>query len=84
MASDSEKMLARRDPHADALVLGRVPQGTFPLGFFCASPTVLEAINFVLQQRGLPTLWVQPDGTIGPTDPLLMTVEFVPSPFFVC
>jgi hypothetical protein len=45
------------------------------------SPTVLEAINCVLTQRGLPTLWVQPDGTIGPTDPLLLRVEYVPTPF---
>jgi hypothetical protein len=74
------KMLAKRDRNSGALV-GRVPPGTFPLGFFCASPTVLEAINSVLEQRGLPTLWVQPDGTIGPTDPLLMTVEYIPTPF---
>ena len=72
--------LAKRDPNGGALV-GRVPPGTFPLGFFCASPTVLEAINSVLEQRGMPTLWVQPDGTIGPTDPLLMTVEYIPTPF---
>jgi hypothetical protein len=56
-------------------------KGYFPTGLFCASPTVLEAINGVLQQRGVPTLWVQADGTIGPADPLLMRVEYIPSPF---
>ncbi len=53
------------------------------MGIFCASPTVLEAINYMLYERGLPTLWVQPDGTIGPTDPLVLRFEYVPSPFVV-
>jgi hypothetical protein len=56
---------------------------SFPLGFFCAAPTILEAINGILQARGLPTLYVQPDGTIGPTDPLLLQVEYTPEPPFV-
>ena len=55
----------------------------FPVGLFCAAPTVLEAINRVLHAQNLPTLWVQPDGTIGPADPLLLRVEYEPSPF-VC
>jgi hypothetical protein len=56
----------------------------FPVGFFCAAPTILEAINGILASRGLPTLYVQPDGTIGPTDPLLLQVEYTPEPPFVC
>ena len=50
-------------------------------GVFCASPTVLEAINGVLHRQGLATLRVLDDGTIAPTDPLLLRVEYVPSPF---
>jgi hypothetical protein len=56
----------------------------FEVGLFCAAPTILEAINAILHQRGMATLWVQPDGTIGPTDPLLARVEYVPTPFYVC
>lgn len=52
-------------------------------GLFCASPTVLEAINNVLYHRGLPTLWADADGAIGPGDPLLGRVEYVPSPFIL-
>ena len=55
----------------------------FPIGFFCAAPTILEAINGMLERRGLPKLYVQPDGTIGPTDPLLLQVEYVPEPPFM-
>jgi hypothetical protein len=53
----------------------------FAVGFFCAAPTILEAINGVLGSRGLPTLYVQHDGTIGPTNPLLLQVQYVPPPF---
>jgi hypothetical protein len=84
MAVDPRKALAPRDPRHNAIV--HVPparDGYFPTGLFCASPTVLEAINVVLRDRGVPPLWVQADGTIGPTDPLLLTAHFVPSPF-VC
>jgi hypothetical protein len=78
MATDPDKTLARRGGE-----VVHVPRGGdgFPLGFFCASPTILEAINHMMQGRGMATLWVQMDGTIGPTDPLLMRVEYVPSPF---
>ena len=75
--------LVPRQPSAGALMRLR-GHGVPPGGLFCASPTVLEAINSVLFQRGLPTLWVQPDGTIGPTDPLMFRVEYVPSPFLTC
>ena len=82
MSLDPRKALAPRDAHPTAMV--HVPRrATFPTGLFCASPTVLEAINHVLHQRGVQPLWVQADGTIGPTDPLLLRVEYVPSPF-VC
>jgi hypothetical protein len=60
--------------------MSRAPGG-MPWGVFCASPTVLEAINNVLQQKGMRQLWVLPDGSIGPTDPLLLRMEYVPSPF---
>jgi hypothetical protein len=82
MSVDPRKALAARDARTTAMVHvpGRAP---FPTGLFCASPTVLEAINMVLHERGVPPLWVQADGTIGPTDPLLLRVEYVPSPF-VC
>jgi hypothetical protein len=77
---DPRKALAPHDPRTGALM--RIPRrDAFPVGVFCASPTVLEAINHVLYERGIPTLWVQPDGTIGPTDPLIFTVEYIPSPF---
>jgi hypothetical protein len=82
MSLDPRKALAARDARSTAMV--HVPsRNPFPTGLFCASPTVLEAINSVLHQRGVPLLWVQADGTIGPTDPLLFRVEYVPSPF-VC
>jgi hypothetical protein len=51
---------------------------------FCPAPTVLEAINCVLARRGMAVLYVQADGTIGPTDPLLLQIPYEPSPFFVC
>lgn len=57
--------------------------GVPPRGLFCASPTVLEAINDVLYYRGMSTLCVLPDGTIGPNDPLMFRVEYAPSPFVV-
>ncbi len=84
MPVDPRHALARRDARPTGVV--HVPAAAaarFPTGLFCASPTVLEAINAVLQQRGGRPLWVQADGTIGPTDPLLLRVEYVPSPF-VC
>ena len=52
-------------------------------GVFCASPTVLEAINGVRHAQGMPTLLVLDDGTIGSPDPLMFRVEYVPNPFFV-
>ena len=82
MPADRRNALVRLDAHGTAVV--HVPprgRDYFPAGLFCAAPTVLEAINGVLVDRGLPTLYVQPDGTIGPTDPVLMRVEYVPSPF---
>jgi hypothetical protein len=80
MSLDPKKVLVPHDPRAGALI--RMPASNgFPMGLFCASPTILEAINHVLYHRGLPTLWVQMDGTIGPADPLLLRVEYVPSPF---
>ena len=86
MSFDPRKALTRHDPHGNAIV--RIPPARprddyFPMGLFCASPTILEAINGVLKQRDMPVLWVQSDGTIGPTDPLLLTAHYVPSPF-VC
>ena len=82
MSLDPRKALAARDARGTAMV--HVPnRAPFPTGLFCASPTVLEAINMVLHERGVTRLWVQADGTIGPTDPLLLRVEYVPSPF-VC
>ena len=74
---------ALRDPRTTALARRPRPEGAFPIGLFCASPTVLEAINDALYQRGLPTLWVQADGSIGPTDPLILRMECDPYPF-VC
>ena len=71
--------LVLHDSRGDALAR----QESFPLGLFCAAPTVLEAINRVLHAQGLPVLWVQSDGTIGPADPLLLRIEYVPNPF-VC
>jgi hypothetical protein len=56
---------------------------SFPVGFFCAAPTILEAINGILESRGMPTLYVQADGTIGPTNPLLLHVEYTATPPFV-
>jgi hypothetical protein len=91
MEIDPRKLLpAARPPHDPASrALARVGAFSAPAmyggdGFFCAAPTILEAINAILHQRGVPTLWVQPDGTIGPTDPLLARVEYVPTPFYVC
>ena len=76
--------LARRDPHPGGLMhLRGGRSGPGPGGLFCASPTVLEAINHVLYHRGLPTLWADTDGVIGPSDPLLGRVEYVPSPFIL-
>jgi hypothetical protein len=83
MAVDPRNAIAPHDPHQSALARIPARDDYFPTGLFCASPTVLEAINNVLQQRGIPLLWVQADGTIGPTDPLLLTAHYVPSPF-VC
>jgi hypothetical protein len=80
MPLDPRNVLVPHDPRAGALI-HRAGSNYFPTGFFCASPTILEAINHVLYDRGLPTLWVQMDGTIGPADPLLLRVEYVPSPF---
>ena len=48
---------------------------------FCSTPSVLEAINLVLRGRGLPLLWSHSDGTIGAADPLLLRMEYSPSPF---
>lgn len=74
--------LARRDAASGALKRLRDDgDGLPPNRLFCASPTVLEAINQVLYHRGMPTLCVLPDGTIGPTDPLMFRVEYLPSPF---
>jgi hypothetical protein len=75
--------LARRDPGSGALMRLRDDggDGLPPNRLFCASPTVLQAINQVLAHRGMPTLCVLPDGTIGPTDPLTFRVEYLPSPF---
>ena len=81
MPADPHNGIVPREPRAGALMRLRGGPGVSAGGLFCASPTVLEAINSVLMQRGLPTLWVQPDGTIGPTDPLTFRVEYVPSPF---
>ena len=88
MPAHPDNDLVPRDPNAGAIVRLRGGSGGVTSGreasaggLFCASPTVLEAINNVLYHRGLPTLWVQADGTIGPTDPLLGRVEYVPSPF---
>jgi hypothetical protein len=85
MPSDPHSNLpARRDPRSTALARRPVRhQDRFPLGMFCASPTVLEAINDSLYRRGLPTMWVMPDGSIGPTDPLILRMECDPYPF-VC
>lgn len=80
MAFDPQKALATHDPFAGAIV-HVPPDRAFPVGLFCASPTVLEAINAVLTERRLPTLWVQPDGSIGPNDPLVMQVVYIPTPF---
>ena len=73
--------LARRDPGGTALMRMRDGDGMAHGLPFCASPTVLEAINHVLYQRGMPTLSVLPDGTIGTTDPLTFRVDYAPSPF---
>jgi hypothetical protein len=83
MPADRDPNLpAPRDPRTTALARRpRDDDGPFPIGLFCASPTVLEAINAALHHRGLPTLWVQPDGSIGPTDPLILRVECDPFPF---
>lgn len=82
MPPDPQNDLVPRDPNAGAIMRLRGGSGGATSGgLFCASPTVLEAINNVLYHRGLPTLWVEADGTIGPTDPLLGRVEYVPSPF---
>lgn len=75
--------IVRRDAGSSALMRLRDDGGLPPNRLFCASPTVLEAINQVLYHRGMPTLSVLPDGTIGPTDPLVFRVEYVPSPFVV-
>lgn len=85
MPVDPANGIVPRDPNSGALLRlrGRGAGGRTPDGLFCASPTVLEAINNVLYHRGLPTLWVENDGTIGPTDPLLGRVEYVPSPFIL-
>ena len=73
--------LALRDATGSALMRLRDDGDLPPNRLFCASPTVLEAINQVLYHRGMPTLCVLPDGTIGPTDPLMFRVEYLPSPF---
>ena len=75
--------LVRRDAHHGTLMRIRDDGWSPPDRLFCASPTVLEAINRVLYHRGMPTLCVLPDGTIGPTDPLVFCVEYAPSPFVV-
>jgi hypothetical protein len=79
MQSESETQLARYYPQTGPLLY--VLPELFPWGFFSASPTVLEAINTVLEQRGLPTLWVQEDGTIGPQNPVEQQVVYIPTPF---
>ncbi len=85
MATDPDKSLVPHGRPGTALVRSRPPEPPpeLPLGvgLFCAAPTILEAINLILLERGVPTLWVQPDGEIGPTDPLVGRVEYVPSPF---
>ena len=73
MSSTPQRSLVRYDA---ALSFGGGGSG----GIFCAAPTVLEAINFVLHRQGLSLLWVQADGTIGPADPLLAAIEFNPNP----
>lgn len=74
-------MLARREASSIIYARARVDAQGFPFGLFCVSPTVLEAINQALTFRGFPALWVMADGTIGPSDPLLMIVECEPNPF---
>ncbi len=82
MSADPHNDIVPRDAPPGALMrLGGGRGGASPGRLFCASPTVLEAINHVLYHRGLPTLWVEADGTIGPSDPLMFRVEYVPSPF---
>jgi hypothetical protein len=74
--------LALRDSHAAALA-SVAADAPFPLGLFCNAPTVLQAINRVRCAQGRPVLRVQADGTIGPADPILLRIEYTPSPF-VC
>lgn len=81
MSVEPGKALARVDANGNAVVHVPPRGDYFPAGLFCAAPTVLEAINGVLAQRGMPTLHVHADGTIGPADPLLLRMEYVPSPF---
>src|SRR4051812_7114984 len=84
---DPRSLPAPRDPRSTALARRTVAitpsADPFPIGLFCASPTVLEAINEALRHSGLPLLWVQLDGSIGPTDPLILRMQCDPYPF-VC
>jgi hypothetical protein len=83
-ADPQQHGIVRRDAAGSALMRLRGDgDGLPPNRLFCASPTVLEAINQVLYHRGMPTLCVLPDGTIGPPDPLTFRVEYAPSPFVV-
>jgi hypothetical protein len=77
MPVDPDKALV---PARAALRGGPRPAG-FGWGLFCASPTVLEAINSIRQSQGLSTLHVLSDGTIGSPEPLMLRVEYIPSPF---
>jgi len=80
MSQDARNSIVRYDPLAGPLLY--VLPDPFPWGFFSASPTVLEAINVVLEQRGAPPLWIQEDGTIGPNNPVQLQVVYIPSPFW--
>lgn len=80
MGSDSRNELVRYYPQSGPLLYALAEP--FPWGFFSASPTVLEAINIYLENSGLPTLWVQDDGTIGPQNPVQLQLVYIPTPFW--
>ena len=75
MSVDPDKALV---PARAALL---IPKSGLGWGLFCASPTVLEAINSIRAAQGLSTLHVLSDGTIGSPEPLMLRVEYIPSPF---
>jgi hypothetical protein len=74
MATPPDRSLA---PYNTALAL----RGNTATSIFCPAPTILEAINHVLRRQGMPLLWAHADGTIGHADPLVLQMEYSPSPF---